>query len=73
MDSPNKIEIRMDARTEIGMIKRITGSIFNRMSLGLTNLLTKSVFNLEFLDVQIIKTEIRNGAINPGTISSINR
>jgi hypothetical protein len=55
------------------MIKKNAGSIFSRMSLGLINRLTKSVFNSEFLDFQIITTEIKKGAIKPGSISSIYR
>ena len=73
IDSPNESEIIIDDRTESGMIKKNAGSIFSRMSLGLINRLTKSVFNLEFLDFQIIATEIKKGAIKPGSISSIYR
>ncbi len=69
--SPKSSEIKIDARTDSGIISINIGIILGAMSLGLKSRFAKSFFMSEFFDIKIIASEIINGAINPGSIRII--
>ncbi len=70
-DPPNGRERTIDIRTVSGIIKSNAGSIFSLISLILISRLTKSFIRSGSLDVKIMTSEIRKGAISPGSINSI--
>jgi hypothetical protein len=65
--------MKIDTTTDRGIIRKKTGRIPGRINLIFVSLFTKSPLRAAFLDLKIITSDIRKGAMSPGSIRSIYR